>query len=134
MSVSIDVPEYTMRNRCRDYAHARSRTHSRYGKEDTHLAGLHFRALRKSAGSAISQTIHSIPQPLWRSQTVWLLDYKELPREIWHVCCSNGILFQPTSKDIGETFVTRKITLWRLHRPRSTRTKLYLGNLDARRD
>lgn len=37
------------------------------------------------------------PQPLWRSQTVWLLDYKELPRKLWHVCCKRHTL-QPRER------------------------------------
>lgn len=55
-------------------------------------------ALRKSAGSAAKRNDPVLsPQPLWRSQTVWLLDYKELPRKLWHVCCKRHTL-QPRER------------------------------------
>ncbi len=46
----------------------------------------------------------------------------------------NGILFNHESPRRGETFVTRKITmaLARIHH--GVQKKLYLGNLDAKRD
>ena len=52
----------------------------------------------KSAGSAAKRNDPVLsPQPLWRSQTVWLLDYKELPRKLWHVCCKRHTL-QPRER------------------------------------
>ena len=46
----------------------------------------------------------------------------------------NGILFNHESERRGETFVTRKITLAAARIVRGLQDKLYLGNLDARRD
>jgi GDPmannose 4,6-dehydratase len=55
-------------------------------------------------------------------------------REAYGMFSANGILFNHESPRRGETFVTRKITraLARIHA--GTQSKLYLGNLDARRD
>ena len=46
----------------------------------------------------------------------------------------NGILFNHESERRGETFVTRKITLAAARIVQGFQDKLYLGNLDARRD
>jgi GDPmannose 4,6-dehydratase len=55
-------------------------------------------------------------------------------REAYGLHASNGILFNHESPLRGETFVTRKITraVAAIHHGRQDR--LYLGNLDARRD
>ena len=55
-------------------------------------------------------------------------------RESYGMFCANGILFNHESPRRGETFVTRKITraLARIHR--GLQARLYLGNLDAKRD
>jgi GDPmannose 4,6-dehydratase len=47
---------------------------------------------------------------------------------------SNGILFNHEGPTRGETFVTRKITRAVAHIERKRQARLYLGNLDARRD
>ena len=48
--------------------------------------------------------------------------------------CCNGILFNHESERRGENFVTRKITLAASRIAQGYQNKLYLGNLDARRD
>jgi GDPmannose 4,6-dehydratase len=55
-------------------------------------------------------------------------------RESYGMHASNGILFNHESPRRGETFVTRKITraLARIHL--GVQDKLFLGNLDAKRD
>jgi GDPmannose 4,6-dehydratase len=55
-------------------------------------------------------------------------------RESYGMHCSNGILFNHESPRRGETFVTRKITRAVAHIKFGLQDKLYLGNLDARRD
>jgi GDPmannose 4,6-dehydratase len=55
-------------------------------------------------------------------------------RESYRLHASNGILFNHESPRRGETFVTRKITRAVAHIKRGLQHKLYLGNLDARRD
>jgi GDPmannose 4,6-dehydratase len=55
-------------------------------------------------------------------------------RESFGLHASSGILFNHESPRRGETFVTRKITRAVAHIKRGIQDKLYLGNLDARRD
>ena len=55
-------------------------------------------------------------------------------RESYDVFACNGILFNHESPRRGETFVTRKITRAVAHIQAGLQEKLYLGNLDAKRD
>lgn len=55
-------------------------------------------------------------------------------REAYGLFISNGILFNHESPRRGETFVTRKITRALARIKIGLQDKLYLGNLDARRD
>lgn len=55
-------------------------------------------------------------------------------RESYGMFAVNGILFNHESERRGENFVTRKITLAAARIARGLQDKLYLGNLDAKRD
>src|SRR5262249_19385598 len=55
-------------------------------------------------------------------------------RQAYGIHASNGILFNHESPIRGETFVTRKITRAVAAIELGLQTRLYLGNLDARRD
>ncbi len=55
-------------------------------------------------------------------------------REAYNIFASNGILFNHESPRRGETFVTRKITLAAARIKLGKQKKLYLGNLNAKRD
>ena len=55
-------------------------------------------------------------------------------REAYGMYAVNGILFNHESERRGETFVTRKITLAVANILAGHQEKLYLGNLDAKRD
>src|SRR5436853_955844 len=55
-------------------------------------------------------------------------------REAYRLHASNGILFNHESPIRGETFVTRKITRAVAAIERGMQDKLFLGNLDAKRD
>jgi GDPmannose 4,6-dehydratase len=55
-------------------------------------------------------------------------------RESYGLFASAGILFNHESPRRGETFVTRKITRAVAHIKHGVQSKLYLGNLEARRD
>ena len=55
-------------------------------------------------------------------------------REAYDIFASNGILFNHESPRRGETFVTRKITLAAARIKCGLQKKLYLGNLNAKRD
>jgi len=55
-------------------------------------------------------------------------------REAYKIFACNGILFNHESPRRGETFVTRKITRAATRIKLGLQDKLYLGNLDAKRD
>jgi len=55
-------------------------------------------------------------------------------REAYGMFAVNGILFNHESERRGETFVTRKISLAAARIAKGVQSKLYLGNLDAKRD
>src|SRR5215471_14515717 len=55
-------------------------------------------------------------------------------REAYGLHATNGILFNHESPRRGESFVTRKITRAVAHILAGQQDKLYLGNLDAKRD
>ena len=55
-------------------------------------------------------------------------------REAYNIFTSNGILFNHESPIRGETFVTRKITRAAARISLGIQEKLYLGNLDSKRD
>ncbi|MGA1844846.1 MAG: GDP-mannose 4,6-dehydratase [bacterium] len=55
-------------------------------------------------------------------------------REAYHVFACNGILFNHESPFRGETFITRKITRGVARIKLGLQDRLFLGNLDARRD
>jgi GDPmannose 4,6-dehydratase len=60
----------------------------------------------------------------------WAINY----REAYNLFITNGILFNHESPRRGETFVTRKITRALARIKMGLQDKLFLGNLDARRD
>ena len=55
-------------------------------------------------------------------------------REAYNIFASNGILFNHESPIRGETFVTRKITRAAARISLGVQERLYLGNLDSKRD
>jgi GDPmannose 4,6-dehydratase len=55
-------------------------------------------------------------------------------REAYGIHVSNGILFNHESERRGETFVTRKVTRAAARIKLGLQKKLFLGNLDAKRD
>jgi GDPmannose 4,6-dehydratase len=55
-------------------------------------------------------------------------------RQAYGIHASSGILFNHESPRRGETFVTRKITMAAARIKLGLQQKLYLGNLDAKRD
>ncbi len=55
-------------------------------------------------------------------------------REAYNMFAVNGVLFNHESPLRGETFVTRKITRAAVRIARNMQDKLFLGNLDAKRD
>lgn len=65
---------------------------------------------------------------------VFAYNATRLYREAYNVFAVNGILFNHESERRGETFVTRKITRGIARIKAGLDKKLYLGNLNAKRD
>ena len=98
------------------------------------LPGLVVRDVRRRAAAADGDDAVSPAQPVRaspRSAAYWVtVNY----REAYGMFAVNGILFNHESPRRGETFVTRKITRALARIKAGLQDKLYLGNLDAKRD
>ncbi len=74
------------------------------------------------------------PRSPYGCAKVFAFHITKLYREAYGVFAVNGILFNHESPRRGETFVTRKITRGIARIKAGLGKKIYLGNLDARRD
>ena len=75
-----------------------------------------------------------VPQSPYGAAKVFAHNMTNLYREAYGIFAVSGILFNHESERRGETFVTRKITRSIARIKAGLDKKLYLGNLDARRD
>jgi GDPmannose 4,6-dehydratase len=74
------------------------------------------------------------PQSPYAAAKVYAYCLVKNYRDAYRLFLSNGILFNHESPRRGETFVTRKITRTATQIKLGLKDKLYLGNLDAKRD
>lgn len=74
------------------------------------------------------------PQSPYAAAKVYAYYVAKNYRKAYGIFACNGILFNHESPRRGETFVTRKVTRAATRIKLSLKDKLYLGNLDARRD
>ena len=74
------------------------------------------------------------PRSPYGVSKVFAFDITRNYREAYNLFAANGILFNHESERRGETFVTRKITRGIARILAGLDKKLYLGNLDAKRD
>jgi len=74
------------------------------------------------------------PRSPYAVSKVFSYDITRLYREAYGIFACNGILFNHESNRRGETFVTKKITRGIARIKAGLDKKLYLGNLDAKRD
>ena len=74
------------------------------------------------------------PRSPYAVAKVFSFDITRLYREAYGIFACNGILFNHESPRRGETFVTRKITRAIARIKAGLDKKIYLGNLDAKRD
>ena len=74
------------------------------------------------------------PQSPYAAAKVYAFFIVKNYREAYKVFAANGILFNHESPRRGETFVTRKITRAATRIKLGLQDKLYLGNLEAKRD
>jgi len=134
--VSFDQAEYTadivatgtlrLLEAFRDYANASGRNPRFYQAGSSEMFG--------AANPPQSETTPFYPRSPYAVAKVAAHWYSINYREAYGLFISNGILFNHESPRRGETFVTRKITR-ALGRIRcGLQQKLFLGNLDSRRD
>jgi len=81
-----------------------------------------------------SETTPFNPQSPYACAKVYAFHQTVNYRQSYEMFASNGILFNHESERRGETFVTRKITRAAGRIKSGLQEKLYLGNLDAKRD
>ena len=134
VKVSFDVPEYTAET---------DAVGTLRMLEAVRILGLEKKTkIYQASTSELFGKVQEVPkrrrlllsaQPVWRSQAIRFWITKNY-RESYGMFAVNGILFNHESERRGETFVTRKITLAAARIAQGFQDKLYLGNLDARRD
>jgi GDPmannose 4,6-dehydratase len=74
------------------------------------------------------------PQSPYAAAKVYAYYVANNYRQAYNIFATNGILFNHESPRRGETFVTRKITRAATRIKTGLQKKLYLGNLEAKRD
>jgi GDPmannose 4,6-dehydratase len=131
--VSFDIPEYTAE------ITALGTVRLLEAIRETGLAPRFYQA----SSSELFGKVHEVPQkettPFYprspygcaKAYAFWItVNY----RESYGLHASNGILFNHESPRRGETFVTRKVTRAAARIKHKLQDKLFLGNLDAKRD
>ena len=134
VKVSFDIPEYT--------ANVDALGTLRI-LEAVHLLGLKDTKIYQASTSELYGLVQEVPQsettPFYprspygvaKLYGFWITKNY---REAYDIFACNGILFNHESPRRGETFVTRKITLAVARIKLGRQKKLYLGNLNAKRD
>jgi len=89
---------------------------------------------RKAREIPQKETTHFYPRSPYAAAKLYAYWIIVNYREAYGMHASNGILFNHESPIRGETFVTRKITMATSRIACGLQKKLYLGNLDAKRD
>jgi GDPmannose 4,6-dehydratase len=134
--VSFDIPEYTAEvtgvgalrvlEAIKDYAEDSKRKVRFYQASSSEMFG--------SAPAPQSETTPFHPRSPYGCAKVFAYHSTVNYREAYGMYAVNGIFFNHESPRRGETFVTRKITRAVARIKAGMESKLYLGNLDARRD
>ena len=134
--VSFQQPEYTadvvatgalrLLNAARDYMKASGKDVRFYQAGSSEMFG--------STNPPQSETSLFRPRSPYAAAKVAAHWYAVNFRESHNMFVANGILFNHESPKRGETFVTRKITRGLARIKAGIQQKLYLGNLEAKRD
>ena len=134
--VSFDEPEYTvdvvamgalrLLECLRDYVGRTGRDVRLYQAGSSEMFG--------DAPARQSEATPFQPRSPYATAKVAAHEHARNYREAYGLFVTNGILFNHESPRRGETFVTRKITRAVGRIREGLQEKLYLGNLDARRD
>lgn len=135
--VSFDAPEYTvdtvgmgtlrLLEAIRDYQHRTGVQVRFYQAGSSEMYGLVQEVPQKETTPFYPRSPYACAKVYAHWQTV---NY----RESYGIFACNGILFNHESPRRGETFVTRKITMAVARIYAGKQKKLYMGNLDSKRD
>ncbi|NJK63500.1 MAG: GDP-mannose 4,6-dehydratase [Synechococcaceae cyanobacterium SM2_3_1] len=135
--VSFDAPEYTvdavgmgtlrLLEAIRDYRHRTDLDVRFYQAGSSEMFGLVQEVPQRETTPFYPRSPYACAKVYAYWQT---LNY----REAYNLFACNGILFNHESPRRGETFVTRKITRALARILKGQQDRLYLGNLDAKRD
>ena len=130
--VSFDIPEYT--GEVTALGAVRLLEAIREAEIQTKFYQASSSEMFGNAPAPQSETTPLIPRSPYAAAKVYAHWMTSTYRDGYGLFACNGILFNHESPRRGETFVTRKITkaVARIHAGRQQ--KLFLGNLDARRD
>lgn len=134
--VSFDQPEYTADVTGTGVLRLLEaiRAHGEHGGRMPKLYQAGSSEMFGSAGAPQSEETRFEPRSPYACAKVYahyqVINY----RESYGMFATNGILFNHESPRRGESFVTRKITLAAARVKLGLQHKLYLGNLDAKRD
>jgi GDPmannose 4,6-dehydratase len=136
VKVSFDEPEYTvdidalgtlrLLEAIRDYRDRTNHDVRFYQASSSEMFG--------AASPPQSETTPFHPRSPYACAKVYSYWQTVNYRESYGMFACNGILFNHESERRGETFVTRKITRTATRIKLGLEKKLYLGNLDAKRD
>jgi GDPmannose 4,6-dehydratase len=134
--VSFDIPEYTgnitglgvlrILEAIKDYQEHMGKTVKFYQASSSEMFG--------AAKPPQNEATPFYPRSPYGVAKVYAYWIARNYREAYGIFAANGILFNHESERRGETFVTRKITRAVNRIKAGLQDKLYLGNLDARRD
>tara|TARA_B100000787_G_scaffold168232_1_gene156598 strand:+ start:88 stop:1143 length:1056 start_codon:yes stop_codon:yes gene_type:complete len=86
---------------------------------------------KKNTFNEDSKFVPKSPYGVAKLYAYWMT---KLYREAYNVYACNGILFNHESPRRGETFVTRKITMFFAKKILGSKNVLYLGNINSKRD
>ena len=136
VKVSFEIPEYTMDitgngalrvlEAIRDFQNDTGKKVRFYQASSSEMFG--------SSPPPQSEKTPFSPQSPYGAAKLFAYNMTNLYRDAYGIFAVNGILFNHESPRRGETFVTRKITRGIARIKAGLDKKLYLGNLNAKRD
>ena len=131
--VSFDIPEYTTDTT------AMGACRILEAIKDTKILAKYYQASSSEMYGKVlevpqKETTPFYPRSPYACAKVYAYHLTRNYREAYNIFACNGILFNHESPRRGETFVTRKITIGLANILAGKQKKLYMGNLDAKRD
>ena len=132
VKVSFDLPEYTTETDAMGTLRVLSVRISGIEKHEN-LSGFNFRVFGR-VRETTKRTYSFYPRSPYGVARLYAYWITKNYREAYGIFAVNGILFNHESERRGETFVSRKITLATARINKGIQKKLYLGNLDSKRD